>query len=905
MREKFGNEICVDNNDEYKYRFSIITAVYNVEDYLEETVQSIINQSIGFKNIQLILVDDGSTDNSGKLCDEFAEKYPDNIFAIHKENGGVSSARNLGLDAVKGKYVNFIDSDDKWEEKALEYIWKFFEENYDEIDVVATPLTLFEGRTGEHILNYKFDKGTRVVDLEQEWNIFQMSAASAFVKAKCLKNLRFDTQLKYAEDSKLIQSVLLEKEALGLVKEAKYFYRIRSGETSSAIQNSTQNPAWYMPVINRFHLDLIDLVVDEETPLPRFLQMALMYDLQWRIKQAQIPNDILTEEEKSIYFSSIKKILSYIDDVVILAQRQLTGANKVFAMQLKYTFSPRLIKTKNDYLACFSLYSRFSIVNSIVKFEFITIENNILKIKGNLETYNFPYKEFRLSFYLNGKKVPTKVKTREDAIVCLEKKVTVRYDFYADIKLDSKSDVNELKIGARINGKLVYFMKFGYGYFAPITSGYRFSHYNKDGWVVTAYRGKIKIAKEKPVKEFFQEVKFLLWGFKNNYCNSRKNVFLRLEYHLRKLFKRKPVWVISDRPNVAGDNGEAFFRYVTENHPEINARFVIEKDCPDFERMKKVGPVLVKGSRKHKLYVLISDYIFSSQGENEHFDPFGRERNVFRNILVSKPFVFLQHGVIEYDLSGWLNKNNKNIFGFITTSKNEYESILKYDYGYTKKNVWLTGLPRFDRLYDKNSKIVTLMPTWRKYLTKRYNPETGNWELVSDFKESDYFDFYNSLLNHPKLVEALKKYGYKIQLLLHPNLRGSAEMFDSNDVAKIISGNVSYTDVYAESSLVLTDYSSAVFDFAYLRKPLIYTQFDREEFSSGGHTSSGGYFRYEYDGFGEIEEDVDSAVNRIIEYLENDCTLKDVYRKRIDRFFAYDDKNNCQRIFDKVMASKK
>ena len=78
----------------YKYKFSIVTAVYNVEDYVAETIESIIKQDIGFENIQLILVDDGSPDGSGAICDEYAKKYPDNITVVHKENGGVSSARN-------------------------------------------------------------------------------------------------------------------------------------------------------------------------------------------------------------------------------------------------------------------------------------------------------------------------------------------------------------------------------------------------------------------------------------------------------------------------------------------------------------------------------------------------------------------------------------------------------------------------------------------------------------------------------------------------------------------------------------------------------------------------------------------------------------------------------------------
>lgn len=88
-------------NEAKTYKVSVVTAVYNVEDYLEDMVESIIAQTIGFENIQLILVDDGSKDESWSICERYMEKYPDNVVAIHKENGGVSSARNEGLEHVQ------------------------------------------------------------------------------------------------------------------------------------------------------------------------------------------------------------------------------------------------------------------------------------------------------------------------------------------------------------------------------------------------------------------------------------------------------------------------------------------------------------------------------------------------------------------------------------------------------------------------------------------------------------------------------------------------------------------------------------------------------------------------------------------------------------------------------------
>lgn len=114
--------------------FSIIIPVYNVENYLKECVDSVLVQS--FKDYEIILVDDGSTDKSGIICDEF-EKKNDNVHVIHKNNGGASEARNFGVDQAKGKYLMFLDSDDYWDDKeALQIIYNLLENNRFNAEVV-------------------------------------------------------------------------------------------------------------------------------------------------------------------------------------------------------------------------------------------------------------------------------------------------------------------------------------------------------------------------------------------------------------------------------------------------------------------------------------------------------------------------------------------------------------------------------------------------------------------------------------------------------------------------------------------------------------------------------------------------------------------------------------------------
>ena len=99
---------------------SIIVPVYNVEQYLRDCIESIINQS--YRNLQIILVDDGSLDDCPRICDEYACK-DHRIEVIHKENGGLSDARNVGVDQACGKYISFVDSDDRIAEDMIESLY--------------------------------------------------------------------------------------------------------------------------------------------------------------------------------------------------------------------------------------------------------------------------------------------------------------------------------------------------------------------------------------------------------------------------------------------------------------------------------------------------------------------------------------------------------------------------------------------------------------------------------------------------------------------------------------------------------------------------------------------------------------------------------------------------------------
>ena len=657
-----------------------------------------------------------------------------------------------------------------------------------------------------------------------------------------------------------------------------------------------------------FQRETLDYALEKYGYIPKFIQFTLMYDLQWRIKLENIPEGVLTDEEYDEYFSELRNSFGFFDDEIISAQRHLFREYKTLAFSLKYNKEPEIGFVEDRYCYKFTDEVGFEIAYTPVIVDYINIEDNSLKIEASIGFYNTKYDKKEIYLLVNEKRIEVSSLFDRGEVLSLNNTIVKRQGFVAEIPLN-KGEMTVVKVAANINGEEVVFKKFNFGRFTPLSSKYSRSYIVKQKYMLTYYGGNLIVRKSNFVRHTVREMKLLLQIASNNGGLGIGAAALRMGMHVYKTIKRKPVWLVSDRATLAGDNGEAFFIYLRNNHPEIDTRFVISEDCEDYNRLKQIGPVLKKDSFKHKIVSLVSGYILSSHAENEIYIPLRSRIEPFKDFGYSTKFIFLQHGITQNNISGWLKKSKKNFFGIVTAAVPEKDSFLQNEaYGYGEENIWLTGFCRFDRLNDKKEKRIVIMPTWRKYLMSVYDPVNDVWSLKDGFNESSFYKFYNGIINSEKLITAAKKYGYMVEFFPHPTLRPHLERFNKHVDVEFLDSKTAYRDIYSRSSLVITDYSSAAFDFAYLRKPIIYTHFDIEEFYGGSHICDDfgrGYFDYERDGFGEVEYDLDSTVDRIIEYMEDDCKLKDIYRKRINDFFAFDDKNNCKRVYEKIIALDK
>ena len=879
---------------EEQYIFTIIMAVYNVEEYLEEAIQSVINQTLDFgKHVQLILVNDGSPDNSEHLCLRYSEEYPNNIFYISKENGGVSSARNEGLKYAEGKYINFLDPDDKLSLTTLEEVFKFFELHYDEVDVVSIPITFFEARTGPHPLNYKFAKA-RVVDLDVDYNHIQLSAASSFFKNRCLKLNKFKTNISLGEDLELLSRILIQKLRLGVVSEGCYLYRKRHNG-GSAIQMSTINKDWYLGNLEKVYMYLIEFSIVELGYVHKYIQYIVMYEMQWRLKVGDLTN-ILNNEEYGLLLSKLQKLLGFIEDSIIFEQKFINMHLKMFALSLKHPEFNSLLKKvffKDD----ISLYYKEKLIDSLKKqsvyIEFINYKDNYLEIEGFFGSL-FNNDDYGVLVNAGGQFFTmTKIDRKLHGHYSLSKIVKDYKGFTFKLPFNPIKD-KEFKIKFFIsieNHRVPVGIEFRK--FAKMDKEVNKSH-TISKKVSVSYDNQYLIIRKNSIMDSIKSEISLYKSIKNvNGINSVKIMLARLATYIIKFISRKEIWLFMDRLDKADDNAEHLYRYSLSQKDSVKKFFIINKNSQDFNRIRKYGIPVSAGSFRHKILSLVSSKVISSHAEEWITNPFFGMKRYYMD-LMNFDFVFLQHGIIQGDFSQWLNKYNKNIKLFITSSYQEHRSIIEGNYSYGSDVIKMTGLPRYDNLIDRKKRQIIIMPTWRKNLVGILNQKTGARDYSHKFKESLYFKFYNQLINDERLIDAAREHNYKIVFFPHPNISHQLVDFEKNYYVSFGNENNSYQSLFNESSLLITDFSSVAFDFAYLKKPVIYYHFEEYPLESG-------YFNYEEMGFGEICNEHEILIDTIICYIENQCQMKDIYKQRVDQFYAYNDRSNSERVYNEII----
>lgn len=355
------------------------------------------------------------------------------------------------------------------------------------------------------------------------------------------------------------------------------------------------------------------------------------------------------------------------------------------------------------------------------------------------------------------------------------------------------------------------------------------------------------------------------------------------------LTKRK-IFLVCETKDTARDNGFIFYKYMKKQHSEIASFYAINKKSEDYKKVKDFGSIIQWGSIKHYYYYMSSTHNISSHKEGNPNHPLFTVLHLYLHLYNNR--TFLQHGVLYTNLKMFHNENTKFKL-FITGAQPEYEFVLN-KFGYKKNQVKYTGLARFDNLYNikVDKSIILLIPTWRRWL-----------DTEDKFEKSKYYKRLYSLINNESLINMLEKNDKYLYFYPHQSTREFVHLYKNfNKRIKIL--DYSTTDIQEllkKSALMITDFSSVATDFAYMNKPIIYYQYDFDEFITQ-HENGEAYFDFKKDGFGEVVSDEKELIKSIEKYIVSDFKLEKKYLDKINKFFVLHDNKNCERIFKEIIG---
>jgi len=846
-------------------RFSIISAVFDVEPYLPDYIASIEGLRVEPGELEVIAVDDGSTDGSLDLLTEWAARSRHAVHVLTQPNAGQGAARNRGLEHAAGVWVTFTDPDDMLDRDFLRVAARFADA-HPEVEVLAgKPLALREdlgAALDAHPRRKQYRPGNRAVDLEAEPQVFTGSSTVSLFRLDRIRRtgLRFDPRIRpNFEDGHFAVHYLLglDRPVVGILRDAHYLYRRRTAGSSTS-QQSLAHAGRYGAVLEHGYLEVMDAAAARYGRVPEWLQHVIVYELSWYLSaDDKITSGVVLPDDQAPRFHELLgQILRRLDPEVVHAHavRRLRPA---WADVLAHArrdgdwHSPAVVRGKVDHAM-------------------------------GLERVGYRFTGARPSerIHVDGREVaPVWAKTRaqtyfgrtmlEDRILWIPRGSELR------VWLDG-APVPTTKRWGRARTKA-----------PPRSLGERAAVYRRypPGYAVRRVVARIR--------GYRNRLRIRLW-------NRLAGILAALPMYGSRF---RDAWVVMDRVHNADDNGERLFEHLRADRPDVNAWFVLAAESADFRRLRAAGAnrLVAWGSLEWRVLMRHAAWLVSSHADRGLVAPHALMR---RERQRTWKFAFLQHGVIKDDLSLWLNQRDIDLF--VVSTAAELESVAGDGTGYTvtHKETRLTGLPRFDRLLEQGRRVappdrdlVIVAPTWRTRLTGSIDRATQRRGVDDAYWTSDYHAAWMGVLGSPAIAAACARNGRRLAFMPHPNFQAIlAQLELPSHVEPMSFEGQDVQALYARCALLVTDYSSVAFNLAYLDRPIVYFQFDRAEMERGGHMGRKGYFEYARDGYGPVVEDLAAAEAAIVAAIDAGPHPGPTYQARIDAAFPVRDGGACARV---------
>ena len=359
----------------------------------------------------------------------------------------------------------------------------------------------------------------------------------------------------------------------------------------------------------------------------------------------------------------------------------------------------------------------------------------------------------------------------------------------------------------------------------------------------------------------------------------------------------KDLWIICEDEKEARDNGFWIYRYIRENIPEQECVYAIRSDSVDYDKVSKLGKTVEYGSLKHWILYLASSKKISSQKAGNPNAAIFYFLEVYG--LLKDKRLFLQHG-ITINNAKWLYYDVTKMTRFVCGSYPEYEYIQE-NFGYPKENVVYAGMCRFDGLHhvEADPKLILIMPTWREWIADE-DYRLQEYEGTTDIPKTNYFIRWTEFIRDARLKEIAEKYHVRFVFFPHRNMQKYMQYFpESTEWMEIASSkDWDIQQLMKKAALMITDYSSVCFDIFYMKKPLIFYQFDYDMFRKGQYDT--GVFDYRNNGFARSYTEKEDVYDELEKYIQNGYAVSEEYLQEHRNHFRLYDEKNCERVYQVI-----
>ncbi|MBQ8784229.1 MAG: glycosyltransferase [Clostridia bacterium] len=876
---------------DFKYRISVIIPIYNVEEYLEACLESLVKQSIDKKDLEVLLINDGSPDNSEAICKKFCEKY-EFFKYFSKENEGLSKTRNFGIQHAQGKYFVFLDPDDELTEKSLKNLADFFDKHENEVDIVTYKIVpVYNGKQSEGIhFRYKYLQYEGVYDLMRPENVYvTQTNVNICVKNKGKDNILFDTTENFRhEDQKYNIDIVRDKMKIGYCTGAKYLYTKNPG----SITNTIFYAYYIFETTMAFWEELFNSFPDG---VPQYFQAMYINDINWKTRSDILLPYHYEEAEFNKAVERICALLKKVDDSVISRHPKVDPPHKSYMLGLKYD------NQLNVQAGCAGV----SVLreNRPVFFE-NTVPLSICRFKADKEkVYIDAFLRSPILSFTDDVKMYAHLSGESDAkTILLETEISAWDYYHAKIKTNKffriRLDWDYKKYsaiyfsvdvgGESVPTRLEFIMNAPFATDVPRTSvfrcGYEFQR-QQNGFVAF----KASAGAEKAATKKFERTLML----------KRPRTFGWRFLCANKVDPSRRIWLYYDCRNVYKDNGYYQFIHDFDMNDGVERYYVVNDDMDrkDLFTKKQRKNIIKFGSIKHRRFFLSSEKVITAFAEHENINPFPPFVWKYYTDLFKAQVVYLQHGVLHAFLP-WKYSNDR-----LTAVDREVISTtfevknMSENYGFRDCDLIPAGMPRYDFIdidAAKSEKKILFAPTWRKYLVDN---DRGKLSAnPAKFKNSNFFKETYEFLHSKELEKVLEENDWYLDFKLHPILASCAELYELN------SKRIRVADKSVDEKsykVFITDFSSFCFDFVYLKKTLMYFVPDDEMFRAGMND----YRKLDLpleEGFGPLAHTSDEAVKYLIDLVKRNGEPDEIYAQRMDGFFLHADKNCRKRIYEAI-----